>query len=304
MIFFVYKLTFSNGKIYIGMSRTDKRGRVDNRYRQHEHTARSGKQLPIYNAWRKYGSPVQSIISAYSTREECALAEIDMIERHDSTNPKIGYNLMHGGEGLHAPPGSPMYALMREKVWNNPAVRAKLSAANKGKPPSPQTIAAANEFHKSDAGREAKLKSWTDERKTKQSESTRVQMTNGGAEHLRIATKGRPDPRSPEGKEAQRKAALEHMTQDRAKAMNAKAFSNPDNVRKFEEGRAAWRESDANAEHCRRIAQLAAAASTRRVVHVATGIEYPSCQALQIALGYSHQSSVSRLIKQGKVTYA
>ena len=132
-IFFVYLLTFANGKVYVGMSKTDSRGRTDNRYRQHEWTAKSGKLSPIYNAWRKHGAPVQSITSTHPTREACALAEIDAIQAYDSMNPARGYNLQPGGQGLHAPAGSAVYELMRAKVWHNPERRRKASEALKGK---------------------------------------------------------------------------------------------------------------------------------------------------------------------------
>jgi hypothetical protein len=301
MIFFVYKLTFANGKVYIGMSRTDKKGGIRNRYRAHENAAKNGKDLPIYHAWRKYGAPEQTILSACQSRDECAELEIVMIKNHDSMNPEKGYNLMPGGQGLHAPPGSAVYELMRAKVWNNPEVRKKLSIANKGKPPSPQTIAAAKAFYATPDGPLAVAKGWTPDRKIKASELTRAQMANGGAEHLSQTTKGRPDPRTPEGKERQRESAKRDMTPVRANTMRAAAFANPENVRKFEEGRAAWRDSAENAEHCKRIAKLSAEASMTPVVHVASGREFPSCKALAEAMGYKHQSYISRLIKQGKV---
>lgn len=300
-IYFCYLLEFSNRKFYVGMSRIDGKGRYDNRYARHAYDARRGKNNPVYQAWREHGAPTQTILSEHATREECAKAEVAYIALFDSQNPDIGYNVQRGGMGLHAPKGSRMWELMNERVWANPVVRKKLSAANKGFPPSPQALAAA-QAPDVKARRHAAFKAtWTDNRKAKASEQTRKQMTPEAREHLSVLFTGRDDPRTIEGKERQRQAAKRNMTPERVASMRAKAFENPENVAKFEAGRAAWRESEANAEHCKRIAKLAGEASKRRVKHVATGIVYESCQALAEAMGYSHQSYVSRLISQGKV---
>lgn len=91
------------------------------------------------------------------------------------------------------------------------------------------------------------------------------------------------------------------MTVERAQAMRAKLLTDSDAMRRQQEGLQAWRESEANAEHCRAMANANKTRMQRPVRHVATGIEYPSCAALAEAMGYAHQSYVSRLIAQGKV---
>lgn len=304
-VYFCYILEFANKKIYVGMSRVDTKGRYDARYNQHAADARKNvKTNPIYRAWRKHGSPVQSIITTHTTREECAEAEIALIGLLDACNPDVGYNVQPGGQGMHAPPGSAMYEPMREKVWNNVEARRKRSEANKGKPPSPEAIAAANEWRASPEGRKRMKESWQNpERRAASSERTRAQMTPDARANISEKLKGRPDPLSSEGRERQRQAATKLANSGHASRMRAAAFANPETVAKSAAGLKAWRESEANAEHCRKIAKLAGEASTRPVVHVATGILYPSCKAFADAMGYSHQSYVSRLIAQGKVRH-
>lgn len=299
LIYFVYKLTFANGKNYVGMSHTDKRGLFTTRYRCHARSAKTGRDLPIYRAWRKYGRPIQSILGMYATREECAQAEVSFIADLDVCNGDHGYNLMPGGEGMHAPPGSAIYALMREKVWDNVERRRKSSLANKGKRPSPQAIAAAAARLSSVEGRASLRKGWQKPgRRERHAEMTRKQMRNGGADHLRVVLKGHADMRSSEGKERQRLAAIKSATPERMRAMRDKAFSNPENVRKFDEGRAAWRRSESNAEHCKRIAKRAAEACKRSVRNPETGIQYPSQRAMARALGLN-EASVSRKVSLG-----
>src|ERR1700739_524077 len=111
-VYFVYLLTFPNAKVYVGMSKTDAKLRTDNRYKQHAWEARRGKQSPLYNAWRKYGVPPLTLLSTHATRAECALAEIDAIQAHDSMNPEFGYNLQPGGQGMNAPVGSARHELL------------------------------------------------------------------------------------------------------------------------------------------------------------------------------------------------
>lgn len=302
-IYFCYLLEFANKKIYVGMSRTDTKGRYDSRYNQHAADARKGiKQNPVYNAWRKHGAPTQIVLSEHATRDECAATEVALIAILSACNPAIGYNVQSGGQGMHAPKDSPMWHLMNERVWSNPEVRAKLSVANKGKQPSPQAIAAANEWRSSPEGRERMKKSWqSHERRALASERTREQMTPDARANLSAKLKGHLDMRSVEGKERQRASAKRDMTVERAQTMRAKMLTDLDAARRQREGLQAWRESEANAEHCRAMARANATRMQRPVRHVATGVEYPSCAALAEAMGYAHQSYVSRLIAQGKV---
>lgn len=98
-VYFVYLLTFPNGKVYVGMSKTDKRGLFTLRYNNHANSAKNGNPLPVYHAWRKYGAPTFAVLSTHAVRQDCALAEINKIAALNATDPQVGYNLMPGGEG-------------------------------------------------------------------------------------------------------------------------------------------------------------------------------------------------------------
>jgi len=305
IVHFVYCLSFSNGKVYIGMSRTDKRGLFTLRYNNHAKAANLGKDLPIYHAWRKYGAPTQSILSTHKTREECALSEIEFITKYDSINRNKGYNLCGGGEGLNIAPNSAMYELMRIKVWNNVERRKKCSEALKGRRPSQATIDASNQWKSSESGKEVFRKAWqNNERKEKASNRTRKQMAEGGSDHLKRIMVGRGEVRSEAGKEAQRTKMTALMNSEEGKKIAQKGYAamagNPENLKKWKEGTDRWRATEANKKNCRRMSQLSAQKSKRKVMLVSTGQKFESQTAMAEALNVSC-ACVSLWVKSGKV---
>lgn len=302
---FVYKLTFPNGKVYLGMSRTYARAGYGRRMTQHENSAAKGIRLPLYNAWRKHGAPKFEVLSEHATREECALAEIAAIASHESINPERGYNVMGGGEGQQAGTNPRLWAILNEKVWSNPTWRAKVSAALKGRKPSAATIAGYKEFCKTPGKAEAARIAWRNqEYLAMKSEATREQMKNGGAAHLSKLFKGRKDTLTAEQRAEHRVKMKEWANSEEGKAACRKGYdamaSNPENVDRALENIKTWRESERNAEHCKRIAQLAAKASSKKVLHVETGIVYDSQRALSKAAGCT-EATISKWVKTGKV---
>lgn len=306
-IFFVYVLKFKNGKVYVGMSRTDKSGSFERRYRVHKHDAESGRGFLVHAAWRKHGAPQQEIIGVYPTREMCATAEIDAIKRYDSLNPSKGYNLMAGGEGLNAPPGSEMHKLMCDRVWGNPERRAKCSAALKGRKPSDATTraymewCAANPHLKSEAAR----RTWQDpEYKAKRSELTKLQMTPEARAHLSHVHAGRTDPRTQEGKATAAMKRNDYLASERGKQACAHGqsimWAKPENREKWKAGTDRWRASERNKLQCREMAKLSAAACSKRVRDVHTGAEYDSQRQMAKALGLS-DATISLRVKAGSV---
>lgn len=91
----VYKITFPNGKIYIGISNNIHR-------RMNEHNCDYRNNIPIEHAIKKYGP-----ITEYEILEEIdPLDRAKMCERErywidffHSNNKEIGYNLTDGGDG-------------------------------------------------------------------------------------------------------------------------------------------------------------------------------------------------------------
>lgn len=305
IIYFIYLLTFANGKMYVGMSKTDKRGEYTNRYRAHGHAAKTGKVLPIYNAWRKYGPPIQEVLSRHARREECAAAEVNEIAARQTCDPRRGYNLMHGGQGLHAPKGSAMHDLMCERVWGNPTVKEKLRAANKGKAPSPQCLTAAIAARGDDWRAKMQEKVWGNvEHQAAASERTRLQMVNGGAENIARIRRLQGDRRTPEQVAAQAAKMKAFMNtsegKEIAKRGHAAMIANPETLAKQREGQDAWRASEKNKANCAAMAKKSAEACSKKVQDKETGVVYASQRAMARALGVS-EAAISLRVKAGKI---
>lgn len=131
MKFIIYKVTFPNKKIYIGITSKDLKVRKRNHYA----SVNSGSKFKFHNALRKYkGKEKWNIISTKikSWQELCAL-EIFYIKKYDSVNK--GYNSTSGGEGILNPSKITRY---RMSVWQkgkklSKEHRRKLSEAKMGK---------------------------------------------------------------------------------------------------------------------------------------------------------------------------
>lgn len=90
-----YKLTFPNGKVYIGITRETLAQRV----RRHVAYARAGRQYALSAAIRKYGEDsFSSEIVASGSWEELKRIEVQLIAKYDSLRHG-GYNMTGGGEG-------------------------------------------------------------------------------------------------------------------------------------------------------------------------------------------------------------
>lgn len=112
-MYYLYQLTFSNGKAYIGQTVRN----MNVRMAQHRTAANRGSNLPVHNAWRKYGEPSVSILLECDCVEQLHQAEIDMIRDCGSLVPN-GYNLGLGGETAPS---------------KTPEVAAKIAAKAKGR---------------------------------------------------------------------------------------------------------------------------------------------------------------------------
>lgn len=87
----VYRHTCPNGKIYIGITSKSIKKRLNTGYDHNAHFSR---------AIRKYGweNIITEILFENLTEEDAKQKEIELIERYQSTNPHIGYNISLGGE--------------------------------------------------------------------------------------------------------------------------------------------------------------------------------------------------------------
>lgn len=93
----VYKLTFPNGMIYIGMTKRTVKARVYAGYRHNSKLNAAVKQFGVKNI-------IKDVLEDNLTLQEADAKEIKYISAFDSTNPDIGYNISRGGikawEGL------------------------------------------------------------------------------------------------------------------------------------------------------------------------------------------------------------
>lgn len=113
----IYKLDFPSGKSYIGVERI---GRCGSRYKEHQQSATNGGQAVVYNAWRKYGPPIQSILAVVEN-EDASITEQRAIRVFRTMKP-FGYNMTPGGET------SPMSV---PEIRRNPRFRKRRSKAQR-----------------------------------------------------------------------------------------------------------------------------------------------------------------------------
>lgn len=301
--YFVYLLTFANGKVYVGMSKTDAKGGTRNRFRQHGLAAKNGKDNPVYRAWRKYGEPQHVILTTHTTREDCALAEIAAIQAYDSMNPAKGYNLMPGGQGMHAPPGSAIYELMRAKVWDNPERRRKSSEALKGRVPDDVVQLARDVWnaspecaaHLAEVARRPEVRAAASQRMYKR-------LDTGFRDFLRDSQIGKPKNFAPEAKARIAAGRHAYLHSAEGQARNRKLMQDlraqPENEAKRKAAHAEFLASDWNKDHCRAMA----AKVSKPVKDLATGEVFPSGRAAAKARGVSGPT-ILHWIKKGKFAY-
>lgn len=133
---FLYKLTFPNGKAYIGITNRT----VEQRFAEHVIFSKSGKSgCAVHHAIHKFGADsvvVETLASA--EWEMLKILEVAAIA-DQNTRPPCGYNLTRGGDGV---------------AGFDDVTRAKMGAANIGRTPTQETRAKLSAIGK---GRKASL---------------------------------------------------------------------------------------------------------------------------------------------------
>jgi hypothetical protein len=89
----LYKLVFASGKAYIGQTARN----MNIRIAQHKRSVKSGSQLPVHCAWRKYGEPEITVVAEFDTQDELHAAEKAAIIAVGTLAPQ-GYNVAYGGD--------------------------------------------------------------------------------------------------------------------------------------------------------------------------------------------------------------
>lgn len=107
----LYRLDFSSGKSYVGVTSCTARSRYNN----HANDARRGSKLLVHSAWRRHGAPRMKVLAIVEDR---ILLEVERraVNVFGTLNPG-GYNMIEGGA---------------ESPSLYPEVRAKISRSKKG----------------------------------------------------------------------------------------------------------------------------------------------------------------------------
>lgn len=131
--YFVYKHTFPNNKVYIGITQQEPEKRWKNGLGYDSHQKLMKKAIKKYG-WEKIK---HEILFKNLTKKEACKKEIELISLYDSTNKQKGYNISQGGEGTIG-----VVKTEESKLKNRIAhlgkktsleTRKKISESNKGK---------------------------------------------------------------------------------------------------------------------------------------------------------------------------
>lgn len=91
----LYRLTFENGKVYIGLTLES----LERRVQRHISYARAGRQFALSCAIRRHGEDsFKAEVIGRGTRDELMRMEIDAIREHNALGCG-GYNMTGGGDG-------------------------------------------------------------------------------------------------------------------------------------------------------------------------------------------------------------
>jgi group I intron endonuclease len=129
----VYLITnLINGKKYVGQTSET----LNRRWTKHQSNARRENQQAICRAIRKYNAKSfrVEVISECDSKQTMDTAEKHFIEKYNSNNPKFGYNLTGGGEGVIG--------------WHHTEARKKISEASTGHSVSEKQRAQISAVHK------------------------------------------------------------------------------------------------------------------------------------------------------------
>jgi hypothetical protein len=152
----LYKLVFASGKAYIGQTARN----MNTRIAQHKRSVKSGSQLPVHCAWRKYGEPEIMVIAEFETQDQLHAAEKAAIIAVGTLAPQ-GYNVAYGGDTAPS---------------KNPEVAAKIAEKATGRKYSDVSSwvdASTRRWKNADYRKKVSdgLKAaWTDEKRFKRSE--------------------------------------------------------------------------------------------------------------------------------------
>jgi NUMOD3 motif len=131
----LYKLDFSSGKSYIGVTKAPLMRRI----RRHRYDAKCGSDLIMHRAWRRYGDP---IVTTLAIVEDRLLLETERlaVAAFETLTPQ-GYNMTPGGDIQPSaiPAIADKISAKLLGIKRSDETRARMSAARVGYKPSLET---------------------------------------------------------------------------------------------------------------------------------------------------------------------
>jgi hypothetical protein len=98
---YIYKISFPNGKVYIGLTTTS----LEKRQEEHKCCAKNGDERLVYKALRKYNMvdtfELEEIDTADNKEELCEKEKKNILMYNSHYIDKKGYNMTYGGEGTN-----------------------------------------------------------------------------------------------------------------------------------------------------------------------------------------------------------
>lgn len=120
---YIYRLTFRNGKVYIGLTERP----FEERLKEHRWAAKRVK-TKLYNGWRKHGDPIAAEVIFVCRLRDLYEFEIQFIAEYDSH--RNGYNSTKGGD--ESPAKSPESRAKQRAIWMNSDFISRISATSEG----------------------------------------------------------------------------------------------------------------------------------------------------------------------------
>lgn len=143
MSYCVYKLTFPNDKVYIGMTSRKPERRWNNGKGYLDKINDRYKQPLIANAILEYGwdNVAHEVVCDGLSKEEAEQKEIELIVKYKSNQEEFGYNIENGGNGIgkHAESTKKKMSESLKGHEISEETKQKISIANTGKRHSEET---------------------------------------------------------------------------------------------------------------------------------------------------------------------
>ena len=181
---YIYKISFPNGKCYIGLTTRT----IKERWVEHNNHAKAGNTRRLYNALRKYNMVdtfQMIVIDTAETEEELCEKEIAHIEINNSNSEgRNGYNMNDGGDGVfgyrHTEEGRQKISEAQKKRFEDTEARQKLSEAQKKRYKYPESRQKLSEAQKKRfENLEARLQISETNKKRFEDPEARLQISEG-----------------------------------------------------------------------------------------------------------------------------